>query len=178
MPEVFHQTFRDLGTSLKDEGVHLFKCEPNYRIWFADDSSFEVTTDLSRMGEQIEQHEGEKGLQGFISFMKEAGKHYDLSMEHVMPHNFPHLLSMLKPKFLMSVFTMHPFESIHGRVGRYFKSDKLRRIFTFASMYLGMSPFDAPATYSLLQYTELAHGIAYPEGGFQKVRIFIRGFLH
>ncbi|KIW07674.1 uncharacterized protein PV09_01614 [Verruconis gallopava] len=36
-------------------------------------------------------------------------------------------------------------------------------------MYMGMSPFDAPGTYSLLQYTELAEGIWYPRGGFDKV---------
>ena len=45
----------------------------------------------------------------------------------------------------------------------------MRRVFTFASMYMGMSPFDAPGTYSLLQYTELAEGIWYPRGGFHKV---------
>jgi phytoene desaturase (3,4-didehydrolycopene-forming) len=36
-------------------------------------------------------------------------------------------------------------------------------------MYMGMSPFDAPGTYSLLQYTELAEGIWYPVGGFHRV---------
>lgn len=32
-----------------------------------------------------------------------------------------------------------------------------------------MSPFDAPATYSLLQYTEFAEGIWYPKGGFHTI---------
>ena len=36
-------------------------------------------------------------------------------------------------------------------------------------MYMGMSPYEAPGTYSLLQYTELAEGIWYPRGGFHKV---------
>jgi len=35
-------------------------------------------------------------------------------------------------------------------------------------MYLGLSPFDAPATYSLLQYTELAEGVWYPLGGMYR----------
>lgn len=123
------------------------------------------------MGKQIEPHEGKQGFQQFLAFMKESGNHYDLSMAHVMSRNFPHLFSMLRPQFLKSVFTLHPFESVYSRASRYFKSEKLRRVFTFASMYLGMSPFDAPGTYSLLQYTELAHGIAYPIGGFQKVAL-------
>lgn len=36
-------------------------------------------------------------------------------------------------------------------------------------MYLGSSPFDAPGTYSLLQWTETVEGIWYPRGGFHKV---------
>lgn len=36
-------------------------------------------------------------------------------------------------------------------------------------MYLGLSPYDAPATYSLLQYTELADGVWFPMGGLYRV---------
>lgn len=32
-----------------------------------------------------------------------------------------------------------------------------------------MSPYDSPATYNLLQYTEIAQGIWYPVGGYHKV---------
>lgn len=37
-------------------------------------------------------------------------------------------------------------------------------------MSVGMIPFDAPGTYSLPQYTELAEDIWYPIGGFRKYR--------
>jgi phytoene desaturase len=36
-------------------------------------------------------------------------------------------------------------------------------------MYLGISPFDAPAVYGLLPFTELAHGIWYPDGGLHEI---------
>ena len=36
-------------------------------------------------------------------------------------------------------------------------------------MFMGMLPFNALGTYSLLQYIELAEGIWYPVGGFYKV---------
>lgn len=35
--------------------------------------------------------------------------------------------------------------------------------------FYSMSPYDAPAVYSLLQYTEFAEGIWYPRGGFNMV---------
>ena len=34
---------------------------------------------------------------------------------------------------------------------------------------MGMSPFEAPATFSLMPYTELAHGVWYPIGGMYRV---------
>ena len=34
---------------------------------------------------------------------------------------------------------------------------------------MGLSPFDAPATFSMMQYTELAHGVWYPKGGMYRI---------
>ena len=34
---------------------------------------------------------------------------------------------------------------------------------------MGLSPFEAPATFSLMPYTELAHGVWYPKGGMYSV---------
>ncbi|RAH48311.1 phytoene desaturase [Aspergillus brunneoviolaceus CBS 621.78] len=46
---------------------------------------------------------------------------------------------------------------------------RLPHAWTFASMYMGMSPYEAPRTYALLQYSETVDGIWYPRGGFQRV---------
>ncbi|KAJ1024805.1 hypothetical protein NDA16_002845 [Ustilago loliicola] len=61
------------------------------------------------------------------------------------------------------------YTTLYDRTTKYFKSRHVRRALTFSAMYMGMSPFDAPATYSLLQYAEYAKGIWYPIGGFYKV---------
>jgi phytoene dehydrogenase-like protein len=53
----------------------------------------------------------------------------------------------------------------YRNTSRFFKDERLKAAFTFQNMYLGLSPYDAPATYSLLQYTELAEGVWYPMGG-------------
>jgi len=34
---------------------------------------------------------------------------------------------------------------------------------------MGLSPFDAPATFSMMPYTELAHGVYYPKGGMYSI---------
>ncbi|KAF1838499.1 phytoene dehydrogenase [Decorospora gaudefroyi] len=169
LPRFFHETFEDLGTSLDSEGVTLVKCEPNYNVHFHDDTSFKLSTDISVMKSEIERFEGKDGFERYLSFLQESHRHYEVSIIHVLRKNFYSLLSMIRLDFLWHLFELHPFESIYYRASKYFWTERLRRVFTFASMYMGMSPFDAPGTYSLLQYTELAEGIWYPLGGFHKV---------
>ncbi|KAF2856546.1 Phytoene dehydrogenase-like protein, partial [Plenodomus tracheiphilus IPT5] len=169
LPHLFHETFQDLGTSLDAEGVELVKCEPNYNIHFHDATSIKLSTDIAVMKEEIERFEGKDGFERYLGFLQESHRHYELSVTHVLKKNFYSLLSMLRMDFLWNVLALHPFQSIYTRASKYFHTERLRRVFTFASMYMGMSPFDAPGTYSLLQYTELAEGIWYPIGGFHKV---------
>ncbi|KAF2103972.1 phytoene dehydrogenase [Rhizodiscina lignyota] len=169
LPRFFAETYADLDTSLASEGIELLKCEPNYHIWFADGAQFRLSTDLARMKAEVEKWEGKDGFSRYLAFMREAHAHYELSVTHVLKRNFTSLLSMARPEFLMRLFQLHPFESIYARASRYFWTERLRRVFTFGSMYMGMSPFEAPGTYSLLQYTELAEGIWYPRGGFNRV---------
>lgn len=169
MPSFYHQIFDDLDTSISAEGITLRKCEPSYRIWFADHDHIDLSSDIPSIKAQIEAYEGPHGFEGFLRFLIESGRHYTLSCEHVLHRNYPTIWSLLRWDLLVALPRLHIFESIYTRASRYFRSDKLRQAFTFASMYLGMSPFDAPATYSLLQYTEMTDGIWYPLGGFRTV---------
>lgn len=121
------------------------------------------------MKEEVERWEGKDGYERYLAFLQESHRHYELSVAHVLLRNFESLVAMLRWSFLQHLLALHPFESIWTRASKYFWTERLRRVFTFGSMYMGMSPFDAPGTYSLLQYTELAEGIWYPVGGFHRV---------
>ena len=158
LPDLFREAFYDLDTSLEAEGVELLKCEPNYNIWFSDGESFELSTDTARMKREVEKWEGKDGFERYLGFLQESHRHYEMSVTHVLKKNFSSIFAMARPSFLLRVFMLHPFESIYSRAAKYFWTERLRRVFTFGSMYMGMSPFDAPGTYSLLQYTEVCLG--------------------
>ncbi|KAL2065473.1 hypothetical protein VTL71DRAFT_3143 [Oculimacula yallundae] len=169
LPKLFQETFHDLSTSLSAEGVELLKCDPNYNMWFADGESFELSSDTAVMKREIEKWEGKDGFERYLAWLAEAHRHYEISVREVLHKNFTSVFNLLRPSFLRHLVALHPFESIYSRAAKYFWTERLRRVFTFGSMYMGMSPFDAPGTYSLLQYTELAEGIWYPVGGFHAV---------
>lgn len=177
MPEIFEETFNDLGTSMGKEDIRLLKCAPTYRVWFGDNDFFELSTHMPMLKHEIEFHEGREGFGRFIAYMEEARQHYELFLEHILNKDFPSFLSMLRPAFLRSVFNLHPFESMRRRTKKYFHTEKLRQVFTVGSMHLGMSPFDAPGTYSFLQYAQIADGVWYPEGGLHRVRSSLNFFF-
>ncbi|KAF3357316.1 hypothetical protein VdG1_05894 [Verticillium dahliae VDG1] len=170
LPQLFHETFRDLDTTIADSGVDLLRCQDvNYNVWFHDGELFKHSSDLATMKVEVERWEGKEGFARYLSWMREAHTHYEVSVTDVLHRNFTSLFNLAWPSLLKHVVALHPLESIYARASRYFWTERLRRVFTFAVMYMGMSPFDAPATYSLLQYTEFAEGIWYPRGGFHAI---------
>jgi phytoene desaturase len=54
-------------------------------------------------------------------------------------------------------------------MSKYFDDPRLKTAFTFQDVYMGLSPFEAPATFSMMPYTELAHGVFYPRGGMYSI---------
>ncbi|TPX43272.1 hypothetical protein SeMB42_g02157 [Synchytrium endobioticum] len=174
MPEIFKETFADLDADVNAE-VDLIKCEPNYRIYFLDEdddscsSSMTISTNLTQLKSEIERLEPRTGWPGFLAFIKEGQTHYQLSEEMVLRKNFENWYDFFTGANLIYALRIHVFFTMWSRVCKYFRSDELKRAFTFQAMYMGQSPFEAPATYNLLQYTELAEGVWYPKGGFNTV---------
>ena len=65
---------------------------------------------------------------------REAETHGTLSYALVLSKTFPSLLSLLRPSFIRNVIKLHPFGSLYGRCARYFKTERMRRAFSFGSM--------------------------------------------
>jgi phytoene desaturase len=58
---------------------------------------------------------------------------------------------------------------VFSNLGRYFKAEKMRLIFSFQSKYLGMSPWQCPALFTMLSYLEHEYGIYHVKGGLNGI---------
>lgn len=56
------------------------------------------------------------------------------------PQNFDSLFSMLRFRLLRCLMSLHVFESLYSRACRFFETERLRRVFTFASMQVAPLP--------------------------------------
>lgn len=167
MPEVFAETYAALGQRM-DEQLDLRRIDPTYRIRFGDGQELTLTANLQQMQEQLEAIEpGSFG--GFLRYMEEGHRHYKTSLTHFVGRNFYSMAQYFSPGNLPLLFSLKALKKHYSNVGNYFSHPRLKAAFTFQNMYLGLSPYDAPATYSLLQYTELADGVWFPMGGMYRV---------
>jgi len=167
MPEVFAETYSALGHSM-DEQLDLRRVDPTYSIRFGDGSQLALTADINRMQVQLEAIEP-GSFSGFLSYINEGHRHYRVSLSRFVGRNFYNLLDYFSPANLPLLFQLKALTSHYNNIGNYFDDPRLKAAFTFQNMYLGLSPYDAPATYSLLQYTELADGVWFPMGGMYRV---------
>jgi phytoene desaturase len=60
-------------------------------------------------------------------------------------------------------------KSLFKNLGRYFNQEKMRLAFCFQSKYLGMSPWDCPALFTMLPYLEHDYGLFHVKGGLNKI---------
>jgi phytoene desaturase len=167
MPEVFEETYAALGERMADH-LDLRRIDPTYRVRFDDGTQLTLTADLNALQTQLEAIEpGSFG--GLLRYVTEGHTHYRESLDHFVGRNFYSYLDYFSPQNLPMLFKLKPLVKHYDNVGRYFRDPHLRAAFTFQDMYLGLSPYDAPATYSLLQYTELGDGVWFPIGGMYRV---------
>lgn len=166
MPEVWEETYAALGEKMSDH-LDLKRIDPTYRVHFEDGVQIELTSNLGKMQTQLERVEP-SAFTNFLAYMAEGSRHYKLSVEKFLGRNFRTLFEFFSLRNLPLLFQLKALRKHYANTGTFFKDEHLRAAFTFQNMYLGLSPYDAPATYSLLQYTELAEGVWYPMGGMYR----------
>ena len=79
------------------------------------------------------------------------------------------LASLVSPTLLAAVPHIAAGRSLHDILAGYFQAEELRLAFTFQSKYLGMSPWDCPGLFTMIPYTEHAHGVYHVMGGLCRI---------
>lgn len=167
MPDVLDELFASSGAHLRDY-LDLVRVSPNYRITFGDGTGVDVGGGPEEMAPRLEALEPGAGA-AYRAFLAEAGYRYRVARARFVERNFRHALEFASLPNLRHLLATRALRPLWEDIGRHFRDERLRIAFSFQTMYLGMSPMEAPAIYSLLPYTELVEGIWYPRGGMYSV---------
>jgi phytoene desaturase len=163
MPDLLADCFAALGESLSD-WLTLRPLDPAYRARFADGTALSVTSDTDAMAERIRAFSGPADADGYRRYVDFVTRLYRLQMRHFIDRNFDSPLDLVDSS-LARLVGLGAFSRLAPTVARYFRDERLQRIFSFQSMYAGVSPARALAIYAVISYMDLVEGVSYPVGG-------------
>lgn len=168
MLDPFRKLFADVGERLEDH-LQLSLCDPSYRVFCADGTGIEATSDRERMAKCVELFAGRPDADGYRRLMADLEALDRVAIPNFVAKNFYRITDFMTPKALGLVAKHRMLANLARRIRRYVDDERLRMLFSFQTMYLGLSPYDAPWVYSVLTYMECGEGIWFPRGGVAEI---------
>ncbi|UCH34163.1 MAG: phytoene desaturase [Armatimonadota bacterium] len=167
MPDVFERFFAQFGRASSDY-YSLKRLDPSYRIFFAPDDYIDISSDLSENLRQFEAMEAGAG-DAMRRYLEVAKHEYEVSLNEFVYRDFSRISDFLNRRTLLEGRKLHVFENLEKYTARYFSSQRLRKILEYSMVFLGGSPQNTPALYSMLAHVDFNLGVWYPSGGIAAV---------
>lgn len=163
MPDLIEDAFDCLGESMSD-WLTLEPVSPLYRAFYKDDSVLNVYSNADDMATEIESVIGSSEALGYRKYVDFVSKLYKYEMRNFIDRNIDSPFNLISPD-LAKLIALGGFRKLAPKVNDYLKDDRTQRIFSFQSMYAGLSPYDALAIYAVIAYMDSVAGVYFPRGG-------------
>ena len=167
-PDLFEHYFKLMDEEIADH-LDLARLEPSYRIFFKDDpQNVEIHSDIevdSNTFENIEEGAGAR----LRAYLKQSEYQYQVATEHFMYKNYDTVFDFFNKRVMTEGQKLSVFSKMHNFVSRFFKTRKLQQIMEYTMVFLGTSPYEAPALYNLMSHMDFNQGVFYPKGGFYEL---------
>lgn len=169
MPEVFAQYFALFNINVKNE-LGIKKLTPAYKVFFESHEPITVHGNLEKDAKQFEAIEPGSG-RALEKYVKEGGEIYAMALKHFLYTNFSHPRDLVNSEVLKSTGRMAKLllTNIHSRVEKFVTAKPLQQILEYPMVFLGTSPFKAPAMYSLMSALDFKEGVFYPKNGMYSI---------
>ena len=166
MPDIMENFFHDFGAKTSDY-FELVSLNPQFEMIFSEEniSIPESYQDLKILFERLETGAGEQ----LDKFMEAAKFKYEVGMQDFVTKPCHSWWEFVSPKIASSAIKLDLLSNFRSYVGKYFTNPKLRTLMEFPVIFLGASPKNIPALYSLMNYGGYALGTWYPMGGFYQL---------
>ncbi|AWH85665.1 phytoene desaturase [Flavobacterium album] len=166
MPDIIDNFFKDFGYQASDF-YSLVRLDPQFDIIFADGklSLPDSYGDMKALFEQIEPGAGKQ----FERFMDSAKYKYEVGMQDFVTKPCLSWFEFLSLKIAKGALKLDLLTDYRSYVKKYFSNPMLVALMEFPVIFLGASPKDIPALYSLMNYGGYGLGTYYPLGGFYEL---------
>lgn len=165
MKGVLDEMFELCGKNSADY-LEFVRLDPMYRLLF-DDRSIDIYSDPEKMRRELRRVFPDSPGD-YDRFLLNEGKRFR-ALYPCITRDYSSLKSFLSLDLIKALPKLAVQHSVFSNLGRYFQEEKMRLIFSFQSKYLGMSPWQCPALFTMLSYLEHRYGIYHVKGGLNRI---------
>jgi len=164
----FDELFRFCG---EENPLEFNELDPLYAVYFSNrEKPFLIHKDLKRLAQEFESIEPDFETK-VRKYLDGAKAIFHDTEYRIVKRNYKTITSYAKA--LASVPIKHApklLKTMWDELSQHFEAQEVRVIFSLVAFFLGSTPFETPAVYSLLNYTELEHdGYWNVKGGMYKI---------
>jgi phytoene desaturase len=161
MPELIDDGFAAVGES---SPLKLVRLEPAYEARFADGSTIRVRTDPDEMADEIAATCAPANVDGYRRLVARLQALYDCELPAFIGRNLDWPAD-LSARAALRVIRLGGLRRWSALVGSFLPDVRLRRMFSFQSLYAGLAPHRALGIYAVIAYMDCVAGVYYPCGG-------------
>ncbi len=169
MPDLIADCFDAVGEDMAD-WLTLEPVSPLYRARYADGSQLDVHADSDEMAAEVERVCGSAEAAGYRRYVDFVSTLYRYEMRDFIDRSIDSPLDLLGVN-MARLAAIGAFRKLAPKVEQYLKDDRTQRVFSFQSLYAGLSPYDALAIYAVIAYMDSVAGVFCAKGGMHAVPV-------
>ena len=167
MPDVFENYFATFGKKPSDY-YNLVRLDPSYKVIFNEKEAVSLPANMEELEDVFESIEvGSK--KALADFLLESKYKYDVGVGEFVWKPSISVTEFFDFRLVSKAFSLDLFASFGKHIRKFFKNDRLLQLMEFPILFLGATPQNTPALYSLMNYAEIALGTWYPMGGMHEI---------
>jgi len=173
MPELIDDALASVGES-RSNWLDLVPVDPAYRAVYADGSVLHSYPDRERMTAEVGRVCGSSQAAGYRDLVDYLARLFAVEFDTYMACNLDGLADLIHPQGI-ALLRLGGLRSLDKVVGKYLTDERVKRLFTFQSMYAGLAPSQARAIYGVIAYLDSVAGVWFPRGGMYQVAAALAG---
>lgn len=163
LPEMFLDLLQKAGVDTSV--LRLLRCDPLYSMHFTDGSTYTKYAHALEQQREIERLFPNDAT-GFQQFLTEGKQRFDIGMDAFLSKSFSQTRDFWTFTNIRKLLQLKPYQSVAQLMKGYFSDERLQQAYALQSLYIGGNPYQVPAMYSLVSFSEHEHGVYYLQGGY------------
>src|SRR5690606_546509 len=102
-------------------------------------------------------------------FLKEGEYKYNIGIRELVYKPGVSLSELMDLRLVKGMLKLHVLQSVTSYVKKFFHNKRLVQLLEFPVLFLGATPEDTPAVYTVMNYADMRRGTCYPKGGMHQV---------